>query len=73
MRTGKPEVGALYVTSAGRTVEIVAVASVECLDMVETANPVGSAEVIAYRFMGGSTVRLSAVHAVQDWAKVPGV
>lgn len=73
MRSGKPAVGSLYVTSGGRTVEVLAVESVECLDMVETANPVGSAEVIAYRFLGGGVIHLAALHGVQDWVKVPGV
>lgn len=73
MRSGRPEIGNLYVTGGGRTVEIRAVRAVECLDMVDTANPVGTVDVIAYQFLGGKVVHLAAVNEVQDWVKVPGV
>lgn len=70
MRTGPAEVGNLYATTGGRTVEIVAAGSVECID---SAAPVGSTEVIAYHFLGGSVVHLVAVSEVQEWIRVPGV
>lgn len=58
-----PEVGELYVTTTGRTVEIVAVD--EVADSWE--NTVAA---IAYRFVGGTMIHLRGQHAVSRWTKV---
>lgn len=73
MKTGKPAVGDLYATPLGREVEILAARDVEMSGLVDTAAPVGTTHVIAYRLLGGYTVHLTSVPEVQDWVKIPGV
>lgn len=73
MKTGKPAVGDLYATPFGREVEVLAVKSVDMAGVVDTATPVGTTDVIAYRLVGGFTVHLTSVPEVQDWVKIPGV
>lgn len=67
MVTGTPQRGDLYMTAKGRTVEILALAD------VESAEPVGSARVIAYRFTGAATVHLVGLHDATEWVRIEGV
>lgn len=72
MQNGSPRRGDLYSTTSGRTAEILAHESLEVTSMVESPLPVARAEVIAWRYVGGSIVHLSSVDDVQEWIKVPG-
>lgn len=70
MRSGIPATGNLYVTPRGRTVEILAVKSVEYTDTVNTHAPVGAVFVIAFRFAGATVVHLTTVEDAGEWVKV---
>jgi len=70
MRSGSPAAGDLYTTPRGRTVEILAVKSVEFTGVVDVYAPVGSTEVIAFRFVGGSVIHLTTRDDVVEWIKV---
>ena len=72
MHTGKPDPGALYATSSGRTAEVVAYAALNATSLVESHLPVATTEVIAWRYLGGSVVHLTSLEDVMDWIKVPG-
>lgn len=73
MRSGTPARGDLYMTAKGRTVEIQAVADIDCESLVESAEPIGSARVIAYRFIGAVTVHLVGFHDAAEWVRIEGV
>lgn len=57
-----PQPGEFWATPKGRTVEIVAREVVEVVYGVE-------AVVIAYRFLGGSTIHLRHVNSLTAWSK----
>jgi hypothetical protein len=58
--------GQLWMTSTGRTVEILAVDEVEELEQEEYH----AVNVIAYRFVGGTGVHLRAASRTNMWTKV---
>ena len=60
--------GELYVTTTGRTVEIVAADLVESTD--EGDYECNRLQVIPYTFVGGSIVHLRAARAADRWARV---
>lgn len=70
MKSGSPAAGDLYTTPRGRTVEILAVKPVEFTGVVESYAPVGSTEVIAFKFVGGHVVHLTTRDDVQEWVRV---
>lgn len=70
MKSGSPTAGDLYTTPRGRTVEILAVKPVEFTGVVESYAPVGSTEVIAFKFVGGHAVHLTTRDDVQEWVRV---
>lgn len=59
------KVGDLYVTTRGRTVEILAV------DTVQDRYGDGFTAV-AYRFCGGTVVHLRGADLIEDWTKIEG-
>lgn len=71
MRSGQPQIGYLYGTPKGRTAEVVAFRSIGVTDMLATARPVGTVEVVAFRYMGGTVVHLAPLEEVQDWIRMP--
>lgn len=71
MRSGTPEAGDLYMTDSGRTVEIVAVRVLDPVGEIDTISPVRRTEVIAFRILGGSIIRIVETAEVQSWVKVP--
>lgn len=72
MKDGAPRRGFLYSTTSGRTAEILAHESLEVTSMVDSPLPVARAEVIAWKYVGGSVVHLASVDDVREWIKVPG-
>lgn len=70
MRSGSPAPGDLYTTPRGRTVEILAVKHVEFTGVVDSYAPVGTTEVIAFRFVGADVVHLTVRDDVSEWIKV---
>jgi hypothetical protein len=64
-----PQPGEMWTTGQGRTVEIVTRDTVEVYDAF--GYPMGfEADVIAYRFLGGSMIHLRAVFPLTNWTKV---
>lgn len=63
------EVGQLWSTTTGRTVEIVAVDEVEAEDGF--GFPIeGAVRVIAYRYAGGSVIHLRTPSMASGWQKI---
>ena len=65
----KFQVGQLWSTSTGRTVEILAADEIE-EENERFSYEVQRVRVIAYKFVGGSVVHLRAVGSTSDWLKI---
>lgn len=73
MQSGPPRPGDLYVIPSGRTVEILAVEAVNYASLVDTAQPVGTVTVFAYKILGTDMVRITSTVSAQDWVKTVDV
>lgn len=61
-----PQPGQFWTTSKGRTVEILARDEIEIND--DYGFPMGEADVVAYKFLGGSMIHLRTVASLKDWS-----